>query len=97
MFAGAAVGKVVDDGAQVGKLDGAVRPQIGTMCFTLAWGKHVYRCFVGMQDVLPQHFFAQCIDQRPQLHAAHADPGPQRGTRNRQAGTSKDALLQIQG
>jgi hypothetical protein len=44
------------------------------MGFLRAWSEHLYRRFVGVDDLLLEHYVAQRIDQGLQLHTTHANP-----------------------
>ncbi|MCY1411601.1 hypothetical protein D9M71_269900 [compost metagenome] len=74
MLAGAAGAEIVDYGAQVGEGRGAVGPDVSPVSFLLAWSKHLYRGFIGVDHVLGQHCFAQRIDQRLKLYAGLPNP-----------------------
>lgn len=51
---------------------GGVGPDIRAVCFLRARSEHLYRCFIGANDLLPEHYVAQRIDQRLQLDASNA-------------------------
>ena len=53
---------------------GGIGPHIRAMGFLRAWREHLHRCFIGVDDLLPEHYVAQRIDQRLQLHASNANP-----------------------
>ncbi len=96
MLAGAAVGEVIDYGPQVCELRCGIRPQVGTMCFSLTGTEHLHRRLIGMQHALLQYLLMQRVDQRLQPHTTHAYPGSKRRPRNRQTGARKDTLLPVQ-
>lgn len=73
------------------------RPRrVGPVSFLLAWRKHLHRCFIGVDHVLVQHRFTQCIDQRLEPHACLSDPLGQGRASNCQPGAAKDFLLPVQ-
>ncbi|MCY1365874.1 hypothetical protein D9M69_527450 [compost metagenome] len=96
MLAGTAWAEVIDHGLQIGEGRGAVSPDVSPMGFLLAWGKHLYRGFIGVDHALGQHCFAQRIDQRLELHAGLPDPLRQRRTSDSQAGAAEDLFLSVQ-
>jgi hypothetical protein len=85
MFTGAAGAEIVNDSRCFAELAGGVGPHIRTVGFLRAWREHLHRCFIGVDDRLPEHDIAQRVDHRLQLHAGHAYPLSQSGTWNRQA------------
>ena len=74
MAASARFGEVEHDCLHGAHAGAAVTPQVGPMRLAIARLEHCHWRFVGMQDGLPQQLLTQCIDQRLQLHTAHADP-----------------------
>lgn len=96
MLAGAAVGEVIDYGSHVCELRCGIRPQVGTMRFSLTGTEHLHRRLIGMQHALLQYLLMQRVDQRLQPHSAHAYPGSKCRPRDRQTGARKDTLLPVQ-
>lgn len=96
MLAGAAGAEVVDDRRGFAELAGGVCPDIRAVGFLCTWREHLHRCFIGMDNLLTEHYVTQCIDQGLQLHARHAHPLGQRGTGNRQAGPTENRFLSEQ-
>ena len=74
MFSSAAGAEVVNDRCQVRELAGGVGPDIGSVSLFSARREHLHRRFIGVDYILPEHYVAQRIDQRLQLHTAVADP-----------------------
>ena len=68
MLASTAGAEVVDHSFKCRKRCGAVGPDIRSVRFLFARCQHLHWCFIGMDDSLGQHGFAQCIYQRLQLH-----------------------------
>ena len=64
MFASAARAEVVNDRRQVGELTGGIGPDVSAMSFFHARRQHLYWRFVGVNDAVRQHGFAQRINQR---------------------------------
>ena len=96
MLTGAAFAEVINHRFQVLKRPGRIGPQVSAVRFLVARLEHRHRRLIGMQDRAAEDFTLQGVNQGLQLHAAPAHPGAQRGTRQSQAGTGKDAFLAIQ-
>src|SRR5471032_1681832 len=78
MLSGAAGAEVVNHRCQVRELAGGVGPDIRAVGFLRARSEHLYRCFIGVNDLLPEYHVAQRIDQRLQLDASNTNPLSQR-------------------
>ncbi|MNP23840.1 hypothetical protein D3C76_1165650 [compost metagenome] len=74
MLPGAARAEVINDSCCFAELAGGVGPDIGAVSFLCSGHQHLHRCFIGMNNLLPEYHVAQRIDQRLQLHARHANP-----------------------
>jgi hypothetical protein len=74
MLTGAAGAEVINDRRGSTNLASGVGPNIGTVGFLRTWREHLHRCFIGVDDLLPEHHIAQCVDQRLQLHAGNTHP-----------------------
>jgi hypothetical protein len=90
MFAGTAVGKVVENWGR------CIRPQVSAVGLSLAGTEHLHRRFIGMQYRLPQHFSMQRVDKGLQVHAARADPRAKGRLRYGEPGSGKDGFLSVQ-
>jgi len=64
MFASAARAEVVNDRRQIGELADGIGSDVSTVSFLRARRQHLYRSFVGVDDTVRQHGFAQGINQR---------------------------------
>ncbi len=64
MFACAAIGELVDDGAHVGELRRRVCPYIRTLRLSFAGNEHLHRRLVGVQHIVLEKHFAKRVDQR---------------------------------
>lgn len=96
MLASTAGAEFVDHGLECRERRSAVGPDIGPMGFLLARCQHLYRRFIGVDDLLGQHRLAQRIHQWLELHAGLAHPLRQRRAGNRQTSPGKDFLLPVQ-
>lgn len=67
MLTSATWAEVVDNNSCSAELAGGVRPNIRTVGFLRARSEHLYRCFVRMHDLLPDHHVTQSINQWLQL------------------------------
>ena len=74
MFSCATGAEIVNNRCCFAELAGGVGPNIGTMGFLRARGEHLHRRFIGVDDLLSEHYVAQRVDQRLQLHASYANP-----------------------
>jgi hypothetical protein len=95
MLGRSAWGEVVNNGLEHRKRCGAEGPDIRSVGFLLAWRKHLNRRLIGVDNVLGQHRFAQCIDQRLEMHTSLSNPLRQRRACKCQTGAAKDFLLPI--
>lgn len=93
MFANAARAEVVNNRRQIRELAGGIDPDVSAMSFLRSRRQHLYRCFVGADNALRQHGFAQRINQRLELHAAVAHPLRQGRTGDGQPGAAEDFLF----
>ncbi|MNG08672.1 hypothetical protein D3C84_920470 [compost metagenome] len=74
MLTGAARAEVINNSCCFAELAGGVGPDIGAVSFLCSGHQHLHRCFIGMNNLLPEYHVAQRIDQRLQLHARYANP-----------------------
>src|SRR3546814_18409058 len=63
MLTGAAGAEVVDDSGCFAELARGVSPNIRPVGFLQTWSKHLYRCFIRVDDLLSHHYVTQGIDQ----------------------------------
>lgn len=62
MLTGEAGAEVVNDSRCFAELAGGVGPNIRAMGFLRAWSEHLHGCFIGINDLLPEHYVSQRID-----------------------------------
>lgn len=74
MFAGAAIGEFIDDGAHVRELCGGIGPYVRALRFAFTGNEHLHRRFVGVQHILLKKYFVKRVDQWLQPYAANPDP-----------------------
>ncbi|MNR61382.1 hypothetical protein D3C85_1831250 [compost metagenome] len=58
----AAGAEIVDNSCCFAELAGGVGPDIRAVGFLLTRSEHLHRRFIGMHDLLPEHYVAQRID-----------------------------------
>lgn len=58
MFTGAAGAEVVDDSGYFAELAGGVSPNIRAVGFLRARSEHLYGRFIGVDDLMPEHYIA---------------------------------------
>ena len=74
MLTGAAGAEVVNDCRCFAELAGGVGPHIGAVSLLRSRHEHLHGCFIGMNNLLPEHHVAQRIDQRLQLNPSYTNP-----------------------
>jgi len=96
MFAGAALGEVVDHALCRFEGRRGVGPKVSPVGFFLAGAEHLDRGFVGVQHRMGEQFCLERIDQRLELHPTDADPLGQGRAGERHPGPGKDAFLAVE-
>lgn len=61
MLSGTVEAEVVNDRRHVRELAGGVGPNIRTVGFLRTRREHLHRCFIGMDDLLPEHHITTVI------------------------------------
>lgn len=62
MLTGAAGAEVINDSRCFAELAGGVSPDIRAVGFLRTRSEHLHRRFIGMNELLPEHYIAQRID-----------------------------------